>query len=236
VSGAEKNIPTTLGRFTVSGWLSRDQTALAIDDAGRQVALKVLDQDCLLKGRLHPNIRDRLARVRELAHPAVAHLHGVERLEGKSYLVWEFIEGRTFEQYATYADAAELIVLKREIVLAVRALHATGIVHGAIHGRNIIIDQLGKVRLTHISPLLYDDPASDERELRAVIGLPEETLPPGAPAEDAEDGALRRRIRGLVVLTVLAGGMVSAVLWWVLHTTPPPPLVPPEAPGSLTGR
>jgi serine/threonine protein kinase len=227
----------SLGRFAVSRWLRKDQTALAVDDSGRQVVLKVLDQDCLLKGRLHPNIRDRLERVRELAHPAVAHLHGVERLEGKSYLVWEFVEGRTFEEYAaSAADAGNLDILKREIALAVRVLHATGIVHGAIHGRNIIIDRVGKVRLTHISPLLYDDPASDERELKAAVGLPEETLPSGAPAEDTEDGALRRRIRGLVLLTVLAGGLGSAVLWWVLHTTPPPPLVPPEAPGSLTGR
>ena len=49
---------------------------------GRRVVLKRLDEDCLWKGQLHPSVKDRLARVRELAHQGVANLHGVERDQG----------------------------------------------------------------------------------------------------------------------------------------------------------
>ena len=155
-----------LGRFALVRWLTRSETGLAMDEAGRRVVLKILDQDCLLKGKLHPNVRDRLARVRELALASVANLHGVELVGGKAYLVWEFVEGKTFEEYARQcASAADLARMSREVVLAVQSMHAMGIVHGAIHGRNIIIDVAGKVRLIHVSPLLYDDPAGDAHNL-----------------------------------------------------------------------
>src|SRR3982751_1045875 len=46
---------------------------------GRSVVLKPLDRDCLLPSGLHPSIKERLARVRELALGSVANLYGVER-------------------------------------------------------------------------------------------------------------------------------------------------------------
>src|SRR5687768_5806805 len=52
---------------------------LAAGPGGRGVVLKPLDRDCLLKNGLHPSIRERLARVRELALAGVANLYGVER-------------------------------------------------------------------------------------------------------------------------------------------------------------
>ena len=43
-----------------------------------------MDHDCLLRGQLHPSIRERLSRVRELAHGGVANLYGVGRDGGES--------------------------------------------------------------------------------------------------------------------------------------------------------
>jgi len=141
-----------------------------MDEAGHRVVLKTLDQDCLLEGKLHPNVRDRLARVRELALAGVANLRGVEWLHEKAYLVWEYVEGQTFEEFArTCGDAKELRRMCREMILLLQAMHGMGIVHGAAHGRNFIIDHAGKVRLTHVSPLLYDDPVNDAHELIACV-------------------------------------------------------------------
>lgn len=83
--------------------------------------------------------------------------------------------------------------------LAVEAMHARGIVHGAIHGRNIIIDSGGRLKLTHVSPLLYSDPMHDLNsvatlfnELAIARGEAGWTL--GALAEEAikPDGTLRQ--------------------------------------------
>lgn len=170
--------PQQFGDYRVERALTPGQSFLCVSSTGRKLVLKALEEDCLLRGRLHPSIADRLKRVCELAHPGVANLHGVERFrrdpsptcgEG-TYLVWEYVEGKPADEYvAGMTSPAELAVLAREIAVAVESLHALGIVHGQIHAGNVIIDGCGRVRLTHVSPLLYDDPANDVHDTVAML-------------------------------------------------------------------
>ena len=163
---------------------------------GRKTIVKRLDDDCLLDGQLHPSIRQRLERVRELPLRGVANLLGVERggdSEGAANLVWEYVPGRPLEEVT--GDEPTWRRLCREVILAVEALHAAGIVHGAIHGRNVIVTDAGEVRLTHVSPLLYTDPEQDEgdviRMLREVVTrqLPRTQL--ARDLEEADDAGWR---------------------------------------------
>jgi hypothetical protein len=173
-------IPGFVAGYRVTAVLSPPQSFLALDDAGRKLVLKALPEDCLLAGRLHPSIRDRLGRVREIAHPDIANLHGVELDSPASgskpapkptaYLVWDCIEGQTFTDHtAGVSDPAELAQLGRELALMVESLHALGIVHGRLHGRNVIVDPQGRLRLTHVSPLLYEEPGDDLHDLLAML-------------------------------------------------------------------
>ena len=132
--------------------------------------LKRLDEDCLLDGQLHPSIRQRLERVRELPLRGMANLLGVERRdagEGVAQLVWEFVPGRPLAEIE--GNEATWRRLCRELILAVEALHAAGIVHGAIHARNVIVTDRDEIRLTHVSPLLYNDPDQDEGDVIAML-------------------------------------------------------------------
>src|SRR5881227_419589 len=91
-------MPDEIGGYEVLEPLGQAaESALAVAPGNRRVVLKLLDPDCLLRPapnpKLHPSIRDRLARVRELAHAGVANLYGVEHDAGRVYLVWEFIDG-----------------------------------------------------------------------------------------------------------------------------------------------
>ncbi len=179
---------------------------IAIGPAGRKVVLKRLDPDCLLQGQLHPSIKERLARVRELALKTGANLHGVERDSHGAFLVWEFIEGLTLEESAAQLDSDRLTELAREIVLAVESQHALGIIHGALHARNVIIDDTGRPRITHISPLLYDEPSVDER---AVVGMLAEIV----RQRDSSDSQLGRIVNsetaGRLTLRQLAAGLAT---------------------------
>jgi len=142
--------------------LAEDRTFLAVGPGGRNVVLKTIDPDCLLRGALHPHVRDRLGRVRELAHASVANLFGVEREAGTVYLIWEYVEGVAFDLHAgANRSPREVASTARELVMAVDLLHMQGIVHGALIGANVIVAPDGGVRLTHISPLLYTDPNVD---------------------------------------------------------------------------
>lgn len=137
---------------------------------GRRVVRKRLPDDCLLDGQLHPGVRQRLSRVRELASRSVACLLSVERDDGGVVLLWEWIDGRSFVDVATDRSlpAHALSRLMRELILAVESLHALGIVHGNLHGRNVIVDPRGMIRLTDLSPMLHTD---EKRDLDAVAVL-----------------------------------------------------------------
>src|SRR5258706_7724186 len=115
--------PSEIGGYRIIQTIS-EQSWIAVVAGGRRVVLKVLDEDCLWKGQLHPNVRDRLARVRELAHVGVANLYGVERDGGLTYLVWEYVEGRTLDVYTRSAGPRELARLARGLVLGLEMLHA----------------------------------------------------------------------------------------------------------------
>ena len=151
--------------------LSPRKCFLADDEAGRRVVLKLLDPDCLLDDELHPSIFDRLSRVRELAQNGVASLYGVERDRDLVFMVWQFVDATPFIDHVANDNLSErdFLSLMRELALAIEAMHARGIVHGEIHGGNVLVDRDGKVRLIDISPLLYHDPAVDERALVLLL-------------------------------------------------------------------
>jgi tRNA A-37 threonylcarbamoyl transferase component Bud32 len=146
---------------------------------GRHVVLKRLDDDCLLDGQLHPSIKLRLERVRELPVRCVANFLGVERdpSTGVAQMVWEFVPGTPLAE----VKSADWLKLCREVVLAVQSLHAAGIVHGAIHGGNVILDDRGEVRLTHVSPLLYSDADHDAADVVAMLDAIVNEHAPGTP-------------------------------------------------------
>jgi hypothetical protein len=208
----------------------------------KKLVLKKLDDDCLLDGQLHPAIRQRLNRIRELPLTGVANLIGVERIDGTAQLVWEFVPGQNLEEI--HADAATWERIAREVILAIESLHAVGIVHGAIHERNVIVLHDGTVKLTHVSPLLWTETGNDVQDAIAMLKeriaaqwpeselakllqeAREENWPldklyrrlhPAAPQE-VDPGKPRLRKRSLLAAALVAAAGVAAaigVLWYV---------------------
>ena len=173
--------------------------------------LKRLDDDCLLDGALHPSIRQRLERVQQLPMTALANLHGVRRQEEGVFLLWEFVDGRTLEQLD------DRTLYEREVRHLVEALHAHGMVHGAIHPRNVIVDDRGVVRLTHVSPLLFSDPGIDLAALEKMFGTRHRV------AEDAAGlgpgNAIGPRAILAAGLAAVAGLIIAASLFYFASTT-----------------
>jgi hypothetical protein len=178
---------------------------------GRRVVLKELAEDCLLDGELHPSIALRLMRVRELPMTAVANLHGVERVDGRACLIWDFVEGRVLEELS----ATERAGVEREVRLVVETLHSHGIVHGALHGRNIIVDGRGGVHVTHVSPLLHGDESVDFAALDGVFSAgPFTPHPNPLPQREMGPDVNARAIIGAGVALAVGLLIVISVIWW----------------------
>ncbi len=163
--------PESIGDYRIVSALSA--TAFrALGPGDKEVILKRFDNDCLQRGQLHPGIHARLSRVRELAHPGVANLHSVEREIPYLFAVWDDVPGLPIDRYIATQQPGPMAIARlcRELILVVESLHALGIVHGRIHANNVLIDDRGNIRLTHISPLLYDDPKIDEQAVMELLG------------------------------------------------------------------
>jgi hypothetical protein len=234
--------------YRIEQELNPTQTYLATASNGRRVVLKRLDEDCLLKGQLHPLIRDRLARVRELAHLGVANLCAVERCGEFAFMVWEYVEGQTLADYiAAHGGKCGIPrALGYELAVCVESLHALGIVHGAVHDRNIIITPSGAIRLTHVSPLLYNDLSVDVEATLYWLGemgcqaaleeIPAESPPlrdvaahlaawskgaanqtPALAVGDTGSGIRRRTLLAAGAVAIVGMSMAAAAFGWAKH-------------------
>lgn len=187
----DPDAPQEIGEYRILARLA-DTTYHAVGAGGRAVVLKQIDPTCMLGEQLHSQIRDRLKAIRGLAHPQVAHLLAVERDGDFAFAAWEYLDAQRFDQWATRDGREQLHVIHmaRELVLAVEGLHALGIVHGRLTAANVFVHD-GRIRLTHLSPLLYTDPREDAiavmRLLRQVVAAREEDDSPlGRLVADAE--------------------------------------------------
>jgi len=94
----------------------------------------------------------------------------------------------------------------------VEALHQVGIIHGALHARNIIIDPSGRPHLTHVSPLLFHDPVADEAALCSMITSLVDHRPdidPSLSAALTAPGSLRELASRLVSVDAPQSGSVG---------------------------
>ena len=148
--------------------LTADRTFLCSDASANVVVLVKLEEDCLHRGQLHPSIRDRLARVRDLPHPRVATLRGVERWNGLACMVWVYLDGETWEDHIRQ-HPAQFPALAAGLTATIGTLHDTGIVHGNLHGKNIIVRPDRQAWFTQVSPYLYADPTVDVGALTQLL-------------------------------------------------------------------
>lgn len=222
--------PQHICGYEFISWLKPQQTALCRSHTGAALVVKQLDADCVLAGDVHPDVRERLARIRELPHRQVATLVSVERdAEGTIYLVWEYVEGLDLHSWCISAEPSSQQIERmfRETQLAVQQMHVLGIVHGSITRHNIIVDATGQLHMVDPSPLLYTDPHVDLgaleklfEEIRTARGEEAPAVAPGADGavvDDADEMRVRRRTLRLAALVLLLSAVVALLAWYVLY-------------------
>ena len=209
--------------------------ARCVDPAGRRWVLREVPPDCLHGGGLHPAIRERLARVREVPHARVATLAGVVRgTNGVAYAVWADVDGLPIDRADVSVE--RLPTVARELASAVELLHARGLVHGGLTADAVLVTPAGDVWLTDVSPYLWDDPAVDVRavaDLLAALPAAASLTPPRVddlpasvalrdlgtrwptptPAAPPAGGRFRRR--AAVAAAAVAAAAVAVA--WVIH-------------------
>ncbi len=122
----------------------------------------------------------------EVAHPAVAQIHGIESWRGRPFLVVEYLAGGTLADRLRRGPlpAPEALSIAEALAGALAALHDAGYLHGDIKPSNIGFTAGG-------SPKLLDFGLAREANGGGVVGGTLRYASPeilsGRPAEEADD-------------------------------------------------
>lgn len=203
--------------YTILRTLQPDQSWLATGPDGRKVVLKVLPDDCQIGQKLHPNIAERLQKLREIPLIHYAHLIAVERIDERVMMVMQYLEGTPITQVSSL-DPRRLL---RELSIAVQAMHQFGIVHGQIHPNNVLVDAQGNVQLLDASPYLFEDAQVDFDSIEQIaeqLGIQDEQSIDEQETVKREAEDKRFQWNNTVVAAALFLGaflLMIALAWWL---------------------
>ena len=146
--------PERVGPWRVTGELGAGgmgsvYLAERVGDFEQRVAIKLLHP-----GLTDPQISERFAVERqvlaELDHPNIARLiDGGETDDGLPYVVMEYVDGQTIDQYVESRNLAlpQVLDLMQTVCDAVQSAHASLVIHRDIKPSNILVSESGVVKL-----------------------------------------------------------------------------------------
>ena len=219
---------------------------LALDTKlNRPVAIKFLSAT-VADGAARRRFQREAQTASSLNHPHILTVHDAGELDGRQYLVTEFIDGGTFRDWMRANSGwRETVELLTGVADGLAAAHAAGILHRDIKPENILITKTGYAKLADFGlAKLQDTVAADDAatvvDMHTRAGMVLGTMAYMSP-EQAIGGAVDARSDvfsfGIVLYEALAGRRPfggpssSDVLRAILQDTPAP--LPDTVPGAL---
>ncbi|SNT56592.1 Serine/threonine protein kinase [Streptosporangium subroseum] len=173
-----------LGRGTMGTvWRAHDRSL------GREVAIKEIRQEPGLSEAQRTELRERMIREGRMAarisHPSVATIHDAIVEDGSPWIIMELVQARSLERVIEEEGplpprlVAEIGV---DLLGALRAAHAQGVLHRDVKPGNVLITESGRVVLTDFGIAKAQGDTSLTRT-GMVIGSPGYTAPERARGE-----------------------------------------------------
>jgi len=176
----------------------------------RFVALKVL----LPEKQSDPRFGERFERearaLARLNHPNVVGVHDFGEVEGRFYLVMEFVEGVTLRQLLRSRQMApeEALAIVPRLCDALQYAHGQGIVHRDIKPENILLETQGGVKIADFGIAKILGGKQTEAALTAagqVVGTPHYMAPEQIEKPDTVDHRADLYSLGVVFYEMLTG-------------------------------
>lgn len=224
----------------------------------RPVAVKLLSEE-LADAAAGRRFQREAQMASSLNHPHIVTVHDAGEIEGRQYLVTEYVDAGTLKDWATAPGSKaprtwrEIVELLVGVADALSTAHGAGILHRDIKPANILLTRSGYAKLADfglaklVEPPVPAEVAPDE----ATRTLPEKHTRPGVVVgtiaymspEQAAGKTLDARSDifsfGIVLYQMLAGrrpfeGATDLeTLQTIIHGTPQP--LPADVPAALRG-
>jgi len=246
-SNSESDVIEKIGKYQITKELGKGATSvvyLAVDPfANRKVAVKVVQREVL--GDKEHGRRFRKLFLTEaslagkLSHPHIAAIFDAVADEEGSYIVMEYVEGGTLEQY-TKIDNLLPINKTIEIVFkcckALDYAHRHGVIHRDIKPANVLLSKDTDIKISDFGAAL-----TTASETTQVTGI-------GSPAymspEQVQEQQLTHQTDifslGVLMYQLLTGSLPFkatnnySMVFQIINVDPPPPSIfRPEIPTSV---
>jgi serine/threonine protein kinase len=146
-------IPQSIDKYKIEGLLTKGGMSLLYlgtnPDTQEPVLIKVLLPKFLKDDEIKERFLNEAHLIAKANHPNIVKLYGSGSWEGGLYIAMEFVKGSSLRKILTHQPFS----LKRslevllQIAYALCHLHTHGVVHGDIKPENILITELGQVKL-----------------------------------------------------------------------------------------
>ena len=229
--------PVQIGRYRVDAVLGRGAMGVIYrahdPDIDRVVAIKLIRAD-LLDGEERAGYVTRFRREAQAAgrcmHPNIVTVHDFAMHEGNPFLAMEFVDGVTLAQSLQHTprfDPADAVFVILQVLAALGAAHALGIVHRDIKPANVMLVRGSHVKVADFGISRLETSAATQDG--AIVGTPSYMSPEQARGEPVD---LRSDLfsTGVLLFELLSGakpfpGSSFAAVWNALLSPTPAELL-----------
>lgn len=115
----------------------------------RRVALKFLSESLENDKTAHRQLMREAQAAAALDHPNICAVHGFEEIEGHSFIVMQFVEGKTLNEALKDRELSlpEFKSIAGQIVSAVAFAHSHNIIHRDLKPGNIMLTNEGQIKI-----------------------------------------------------------------------------------------
>ena len=129
----------------------------------RPVALKILKPELTSDPDKKSRFLQEARSASAVTHPAIAQIYDVDEVEGKTFMVMEFVEGKTVSQLITdrELDLVGSVEIALQVADGLGQAHKANIVHRDIKSDNIMVTRDGHTKLLDFGLAKLLDPTGD---------------------------------------------------------------------------
>lgn len=146
-------ISTSIDRYRLTGKLGVGGVGVVYEaedpELARRVALKFLPDELADDPEAARRFKREAQSIAGLNHPHICTIYHIGEHEGRSFIAMERLEGVTLKLYMARKtlETAEIANIALQITEALKAAHASGIVHRDIKPGNVIVSEMGRVKV-----------------------------------------------------------------------------------------
>jgi tRNA A-37 threonylcarbamoyl transferase component Bud32 len=236
---ASQPLPERVGRYQIQERLGAGGMGTVYKahdpELDRTVALKLPRFDGPAEGRsirIQRFHREARAAAR-LWHPHVCPIYDIGEHNGRPFVVMAYVPGRSLaevlKQQGRFEDVWQAVAITRQVLDAIGAVHACGLIHRDLKPGNILLDSSGRPVLTDFGLARVENDTEHLTSDGVVLGTPAFMAPEQAAGEAARIGPWTDVYGvGVLLYQMVTGrlpfeGPPLTVLSRIVHESPPSP-------------